>query len=77
MGRPDIRVVVGQNIRRLRLAKGLSQEQLAFEVNLHRTYIGDIERGQRNVSVVNLQKIADGLGVTAADLLQTEPTSKR
>lgn len=77
MGRPDIRVVVGQNIRRLRLAKGLSQEQLAFEVNLHRTYIGDIERGQRNVSVVNLQKIADGLGVTAADLLQMEPTSKR
>ena len=76
MGRPDIRIIVGQNIRRLRMAQGWSQEQLAFEVELHRTYIGDIERGKRNVSVVNLQKIADGLGVTAADLLKIEPPPK-
>jgi transcriptional regulator with XRE-family HTH domain len=68
----DIRVIVGKNIRNLRKAKGWSQETLAFEAGLHRTYIGDIERGERNVSVVNVQKIANALGVPAADLLRDE-----
>ncbi len=71
----NIKLIVGENIRTLRQAKGWSQEKLAFEADLHRTYIGDIERGERNVSVVNVQKIADALGVCAADLLRVEPGS--
>ncbi len=71
----NIKLIVGENIRAFRQAKGWSQEKLAFEANLHRTYIGDIERGERNVSVVNVQKIAEALGVRAADLLRVEQAS--
>lgn len=71
----DIRIIVGKNIRRLRKTKSWSQERLAFEARLHRTYIGDIERGQRNVSVLNLQKIASALGVHAARLLETDDST--
>jgi transcriptional regulator with XRE-family HTH domain len=66
----DIRAVLGQNIRRFRTDKGWSQERLALEVGIHRTYIGGIERGERNVSVANVQRIADGLGVFAFELLK-------
>ena len=66
----DIKAILGQNIRRLRNDKGWSQESLALEVCIHRTYIGGIERGERNVSVANVQRIADGLGVFAFELLK-------
>lgn len=56
-------------MRALRAQLGLSQEALADLVNLHRTYIGSIERRERNVSLDNIEKIAQALGVDIADLL--------
>jgi transcriptional regulator with XRE-family HTH domain len=65
----DIRQRLGRNLRRLRDAKGLSQEAFAHEANIHRTYISDIERGARNPTITVVEKIALALEVTASDLL--------
>jgi transcriptional regulator with XRE-family HTH domain len=54
---------VGQNIRDIRREKGLSQESLAFEADLDRSYIGGVERGDRNIAIINLKKIADVLKI--------------
>lgn len=59
----DIQKQFGSKIRNLRKEKGISQEELAFRSELHRTYISDIERGARNVSLKNIEKIAKALGV--------------
>lgn len=64
-----IKQVVGQRVRALRTKRGLSQEELGFESGLHRNYIGGIERGERNVAVVNLARLAKALGVRPRDLL--------
>ena len=61
----------GTHVRRLRIAKGLSQEKFAFACNLHRNYIGSIERGERNVSIDSMERIATTLGVELAELLCT------
>ena len=58
----------GQRVRELRKEKGLSQEALALTCDLGRTYIGGVERGERNVSLLNIQKIADALGISAREL---------
>lgn len=63
-----IKAAFGQRVRELRTKKGLSQEALALACELDRTYIGGIERGERNVSLLNIRKIADALGVAAKDL---------
>jgi transcriptional regulator with XRE-family HTH domain len=65
----DIRRRVGLNVRKLREETGLSQEDLAFECGLHRTYISGVERGIRNPTVLVLQKIARALKQPAARLL--------
>jgi transcriptional regulator with XRE-family HTH domain len=57
----NVQVLFGKAIRKLRKAQGLSQEELAAKANLHRTYIGDVERGVRNISIVNMGKLADAL----------------
>ncbi len=59
----------GTNVQKFRKQKGLSQEELAKKCRLHRTYIGGIERGERNVSLINLKKIATALGVKIDDLI--------
>ncbi|MDE6781665.1 MAG: helix-turn-helix domain-containing protein [Ruminococcus sp.] len=59
----DIVKVFGNNLRKYRLALGLSQEQFAEKCGLHRTYISTVERFQRNISIENVQRIADALGV--------------
>ncbi len=66
----DINKKVGFNIRSYRKKKNLSQEQLAFKAGLHRAYIGQIERGEKNIGVRNLYKIAKSLGIKTQDLLK-------
>lgn len=61
---------LGNNIRELRTNLGLSQEQLAEKADLHRTYVGAVERGERNVSLDNILAIARALGVSASKLLE-------
>ncbi len=58
----------GKRLKELRLARGLSQEELAFRVGVHRTYLGGIERGERNPSLRNLAAIAKGLGISLSEL---------
>jgi len=60
----------GRRVRQLRSERGWSQERLAEECGLHRTYVGGIERGERNVSLVNIEKIASALGVSIAELFK-------
>ena len=65
----DIRKRLGLNVKKLREAKGWSQEEYAHEADIHRTYVSDIERGARNPTVVIVEKLALPLGVTAGRLL--------
>lgn len=58
----------GQTLRRLRKAKGLTQETLALDANLNRTYVGSVERGERNVSLVNIYRLARALRISPKDL---------
>lgn len=65
----DVRLRLARNLRRLREQKGWSQEKFAFEAEIHRTYVSDIERGARNPTIVVVEKLAAPLGVTASQLL--------
>lgn len=70
-GKPeDGRKILAINVRRLRLERGLSQETLAARVGIHRTYMGCVERAERNVAVDNICRIAWALGVSASELLR-------
>lgn len=66
----DWREIVGRNVRRLRQDKGLTQEQLAFEAGLDLTYVGGIERGRRNPSLLVMAALAKALGAHVADLVR-------
>ena len=59
----DIRKVYGDRMKEIRLGKGISQEALAAAADLHRTYVSSVERGERNVSIVNIARLADALNV--------------
>jgi len=60
----------GQRVRQLRTERGFSQEELAHRCGMDRTYVGSVERGQRNVSLINIYRIASALGVEPAELLK-------
>ncbi len=62
-------VAFGAAVRSTRRANGVSQERLAELASLHRTYVGGIERGERNVALINIRRLADALGVSMAELL--------
>jgi transcriptional regulator with XRE-family HTH domain len=64
----DARALLSEKIRTLRAARGLSQEALADLTGLHRTYIGSVERGERNISLDNLERIAHTFNMTMAEL---------
>ena len=66
----DLNGVLAANLRRLRTKLGLSQEEFAERCDLHRTYVGAIERGERNVTLKTLQRIAASLGIRPVDLLK-------
>jgi len=76
----DLLRAFGAAVRRLRAGRGLSQEQFAELAGLHRTYLGGIERGERNVSLVNINRLARALGLTLGELMtevNREPTAHR
>ena len=70
MRRTEPKVIFAENLRRIRIATGLSQETLADRAGLHRTYVSSIERGRRNVSLTNIFLLAEALGVEPGDLLR-------
>ena len=61
----------GARVRVLRRERGLSQEELADRANLHRTYVGSIERGERNVALLNIKRLADALSVPIEELVSS------
>jgi transcriptional regulator with XRE-family HTH domain len=71
----DVRRQLGLNVQRLRREKDWSQEKLAFESGIHRTYVSGLERGIRNPTITIVQKLADTLGVSFGALL--DPPARR
>jgi len=69
----DPRVLLGVTVRKLRLERNLSQEELAELANLHRNYVGGVERGERNVGLLNIVALAHGLRVKPSRLLEPIP----
>jgi transcriptional regulator with XRE-family HTH domain len=72
----EINVIVGRNIRDARERMGLSQEAFADLCQIHRTYIGSVERGERNITLDTLARIANAAGTTAIALLQSKQSRK-
>ena len=60
--------ILGKRIRELREKTGLSQEKFSLKINMDRTYYSSVENGKRNISILNIKKIADGLEVSLCDL---------
>ena len=65
-----ILIIFGDKVRKIRKEKDLSQEELAHKADLHRTYIGMIERAEKNITLVNIEKIANALEVNIKELLE-------
>ncbi|MGI6216135.1 MAG: helix-turn-helix domain-containing protein [Coriobacteriales bacterium] len=72
----DLTLALGRRLRSFRVAKGMSQEKLAQKSGLHPTYIGQVERGEKNITVDTLAKIASGLDIELVDVFEyLDPTS--
>lgn len=69
MAEGDLQRRVGENLRRLRVERGFSQEDFADQLGYHRTYIGGVERGERNLTLRTVERLAELLGVDPIDLL--------
>lgn len=67
----DIKVKIGLRLRQLRIEKELSQEKFSFICDLDRTYIASIEQGKRNVSIMNIEKIAKALNMSISDFFES------
>ena len=68
--------IFGKNVRKYRNQLNISQEELAYRAGLHRTYIGMIERAEKNITLINIEKIAKALNVKIENLVTDEPDSK-
>lgn len=66
----------GRNLRRVRQSRGFSQEAFALLAGVHRTYVGSVERGERNPSLLNIARFAEVLGVQPAELMPPLPLTK-
>lgn len=60
--------VFGNNIKKIRISNGLSQEKFALRISMDRTYYASVEKGRRNISLLNIKKIADGFGISIKEL---------
>ena len=69
----DPRALIGERIRELRIRRGISQERLAELAHLHRNYIGGVERGERNISIINIVELAHALAVRPYKLIEQIP----
>lgn len=69
---PAARTAFARNLRRIRQDRGFSQERLAELTGLHRTYVGSVERGERNISIDNMERLAGALRVDLADLVRDQ-----
>lgn len=65
-----IKKKLGQRIKEKRLQLGLSQEKFALSINMDRTYFASVEKGKRNISILNIEKIAKGLNISLSELFQ-------
>lgn len=70
MSKKSISIKFGEKVRELRTSQSLSQEQLAHLADVHRTYIGMVERAEKNITLVNIEKIANALNVNITELLK-------
>ena len=68
----DLQKTVGRNLRAYRLERGLSQEAFADVLGVHRTYMGGVERGERNLTLESLERMAEQIGVEVRELLEVE-----
>jgi transcriptional regulator with XRE-family HTH domain len=73
----DVTVRFGRRLREVRTRAGISQEKLAELAGLHRTYVSSVERGERNISLVNIENLANALGVPMAELMPDRPAAPR
>jgi transcriptional regulator with XRE-family HTH domain len=73
VGDGELQRTVGENLRRLRTERGLSQEAFADQLGFHRTYVGGVERGERNLTLRTVERLADILGVEPLELLTVTP----
>ncbi|NEW81089.1 MAG: helix-turn-helix transcriptional regulator [Mariniphaga sp.] len=72
----DVKINIGQRIRKLRETAAMSQKDLSYSADLDRSYIASVENGQRNISIVNIEKIANALGVTLKDFFNDDEFNK-
>ena len=72
MNKSDVLIKFGLRLKEIRKSNGLSQEKLAEIANLHRTYIGMIERAEKNITLLNIEKIANALDTKISSLLNEE-----
>jgi len=73
----DLQRLLGKRLREIRIERDLSQEKLADHLGFHRTYVGGIERGERNLSLQSVEELAALLGVAPLDLLTEAPATTR
>ena len=71
-----LRIIVGANIRRLRELRGLPQDELAHRAEVHPTYLSGVETGKRNITMNVLERLAQALGVTEAELVARSDTNQ-
>lgn len=68
----NIKEKIGKRLRELRTAKGLSQEKFSFDCDLDRTYVASIEQGKRNVSIMNIEKIAQACDISVSEFFNSD-----